>query len=71
MKADPYLSYFIYTLTREWAYARSYDSSDHRATFLPHFLHDYNFHRPHSARNSLTPSSRLPVSADKVSRSNS
>jgi transposase InsO family protein/transposase len=37
---------FIQTLSREWAYARAYDSSDHRATFLPHFLHDYNFHAP-------------------------
>ena len=62
---------FIQTITREWAYARSYDSSLHRATFLPHFLHDYNFHRPHSALRSLTPSSRLPKTADNVSRYNS
>src|SRR5712675_1373205 len=40
---------FIQTLTREWAYARTYDSSHHRASFLPLYLHDYNFHRPHSA----------------------
>src|SRR5262247_1205066 len=38
---------FIQTLTREWAYARPYDSSDHRAAFLPLYLHDYNFHSPH------------------------
>ena len=62
---------FIQTITREWAYARSYDSSDHRASFLTHYLHDYNFHRPHSALNSLPPSSRLPFSADNVSRRNS
>ncbi len=62
---------FIQTITREWAYARSYDSSDHRASFLTPFLHDYNFHRPHSALNSLTPSSRLPKTADNVSRYNS
>src|SRR5882672_651184 len=36
---------FIQTITREWAYARPYDSSLHRA-LLPLFLHDYNFHRP-------------------------
>ena len=47
---------FIQTITREWAYARSYDSSDHRATYLPYYLHDYNFHRPHSALKSLPPS---------------
>jgi len=62
---------FIQTITREWAHARSYDSSDHRATFLNYYLHDYNFHRPHSALNSLPPSSRLPKTADNVSRYNS
>jgi transposase InsO family protein len=62
---------FIQTLTREWAYARSYDTSDHRASFLLPFLHDYNFHRPHSALHSLPPSSRLPNTADNVSRYNS
>jgi transposase InsO family protein len=62
---------FIQTITREWAYARPYDSSDHRATFLPLFLHDYNFHRPHSALHSLPPSSRLPPTADNLSRYNS
>ena len=62
---------FIQTITREWAYARPYDSSDHRASFLPLFLHDYNFHRPHSALNYLSPSSRLPKTADNVSRYNS
>src|SRR5882672_769813 len=62
---------FIQTITREWAYARPYDSSDHRATFLPLYLHDYNFHRPHSALHYLPPSSRLPQSADNVSRYNS
>jgi transposase InsO family protein len=62
---------FIQTITREWAYARPYDSSDHRASFLPLYLHDYNFHRPHSALHYLPPSSRLPKSADNLSRYNS
>src|SRR6266850_562816 len=62
---------FIQTLTREWAYARPYDSSDHRATSLPLYLHDYNFHRPHSALHAKPPSSRLPQTADNVSRYNS
>ncbi len=59
---------FIQTLTREWAYARSYDSSDHRAACLPLFLHDYNFHRPHCALHSKPPASRLPKSADNLLR---
>jgi transposase InsO family protein len=62
---------FIQTITREWAYARSYDSSNERATYLPYYLHDYNFHRPHSALNSLPPSSRLPKTADNLLRRNS
>jgi transposase InsO family protein len=62
---------FIQTITREWAYARSYNSSDHRASFLPHFLCDYNYCRPHSALNSLPPIFRLPKTADNVSRYNS
>jgi transposase InsO family protein len=62
---------FIQTITREWAYARPYDSSNHRAVFLPLYLHDYNFHRPHSALNAKPPSSRLPKSADNLSRINS
>jgi transposase InsO family protein len=62
---------FIQTITREWAYARPYDSSDQRAACLPHFLHDYNFHRPHSALHYQPPSSRLPETADNVSRYNS
>ncbi len=62
---------FIQTITREWAYARSYDSSNQRATYLPHFLHDYNFHRPHSALKSLPPSSRPPLPADNVLINNS
>lgn len=59
---------FIQTITREWAYARSYDSSDHRASFLPLYLHDYNFHRPHSALLSNPPASRLPKTADNLLR---
>jgi transposase InsO family protein len=62
---------FIQTITREWAYARPYDSSHQRAAFLPPYLHDYNFHRPHSALNYKSPASRLPKSADNLSRINS
>jgi transposase InsO family protein len=62
---------FIQTITREWAYARTYRSSNHRATYLPHFLFDYNYHRPHSALNSLPPSSRLAISADNLLTINS
>jgi transposase InsO family protein len=62
---------FIQTITREWAYARPYKSSKHRATYLPYFLFDYNFHRPHSSLNSLPPASRLPKTATNVLTINS
>jgi transposase InsO family protein len=62
---------FIQTVTREWAYARCYQSSDHRAAFLPHYIFDYNHHRPHSALNQKPPISRSPLCADNVSRHNS
>ena len=62
---------FIQTLSREWAYAPSYDSSNQRATYLTPFLHDYNFHRPHSALRHQPPASRLPKTADNVLKYNS
>jgi transposase len=38
---------FIQTALREWAYARAYQNSDQRSAELPHWLHRYNWHRPH------------------------
>lgn len=54
---------FIQTLLREWAYARSYQSSAHRATHLPLWLHHYNWHRQHASLRYQTPVSflRLPL----------
>src|SRR5262249_11543997 len=50
---------FIQTSLREWAYAKAYPSSDHRAAELSSWLHRYNWHRPHGGINSATPISRL------------
>lgn len=50
---------FIQTALREWAYARSYDSSDHRAAEMPFWVHQYNWHREHAGINYETPISRL------------
>lgn len=52
---------FIQTALREWAYARSYDSSDHRAQQLPSWLHQYNWHRPHASLKFQPPISRAPA----------
>ena len=50
---------FIQTLLREWAYARTYTSSDQRNMFLDPFLHMYNWHRPHRGINGFSPVCRL------------
>ncbi len=49
---------FIQTALREWAYARCYQNSFEREIELDHWLHDYNFHRPHASLNLNTPVSR-------------
>jgi transposase InsO family protein len=58
---------FIQTLTREWAYAHLYCSSNHRNAFLPYYIDRYNSLRPHSSLNHLPPASRLPLYAANVS----
>jgi transposase InsO family protein len=59
---------FVQTSLREWAYAKAYLSSDHRAAELPAWLHRYNWHRPHGGINSKTPISRLGLDADNLLR---
>ena len=51
---------WIQTALREWAYARTYQNSEQRAAHLPHWLHRYNWHRPHASLSYLPPISRLP-----------
>lgn len=50
---------FIQTALRESAYARSYESSSHRAQHLPFWLHHYNWHRPHASLQYQPPISRI------------
>ena len=57
---------FIQTSLREWAYAKAYPTSDHRAAELPRWLHQYNWHRPHGGINSATPISRLGLHRDNL-----
>lgn len=49
----------IQTLLREWAYTRSYPSSESRARALPGYLRWYNRRRPHSALGARPPISRV------------
>ena len=59
---------FIQTALREWAYARPFLTSIHRAQDLPRWTHHYNWHRPHSAIKSQPPISRSGSAEDNLLR---
>jgi transposase InsO family protein len=50
---------FIQTLTRRWAYGRTYNTSAERTAALTDWLTHYNFTRPHGALSHKPPGSRL------------
>ena len=59
---------FIQSSLREWAYARAYETSDHRATELPYWIHHYNWHRPHAAIKGNSPISRSGLDVNNLMR---
>ncbi len=59
---------FIQTALREWAYAFTYQSSDERASHLPRWEHDYNWHRGHGSLNDKPPISILRLPVDNLLR---
>jgi len=59
---------FIQTSLREWAYARAYQTSKQRADELPHWLHHYNWHRPHGSIGAMPPISRLGLARNNLLR---
>ncbi len=48
---------FIQTAIREWAYARLYQNSSERRSYLTPWIHQYNWHRPHASLNQIMPPS--------------
>lgn len=50
---------FNRTLAQEWAYAETYRSDEDRAATYTDWLHQYNYHRPHTGIGGLTPSQRV------------
>ena len=50
---------FNKTLQREWAYRRLYTTNTERLALLPHFVAEYNAHRPHTALGGLPPITRI------------
>ena len=59
---------FIQTALREWAYASAFHSSQQRTSALQAWLHHYNWHRPHSALQSLPPISALRLRGNNLLR---
>lgn len=57
---------FIQTLTRKWAYAQTYNSSERRARALPAWLDHYNRHKPHHGIGGITPWQRLQLALNNV-----
>ena len=57
---------FIQTALREWAYARSYKTSEQRAGHLLPWLHQYNWHRPHASLDYQPPISRSGLSVNNL-----
>ena len=50
---------FIQTMLREWAYAATYRTSDHRREVLPGWLSYYNNQRPHGSLGHKPPATAL------------
>ena len=50
---------FIQTSLREWAYARSYTSSQQRSAAIQPWIESYNLSRPHAGIGGLSPWQRL------------
>jgi transposase InsO family protein len=59
---------FIQTSLREWAYASAYPNSRERKAYLSTWLHQYNWHRPHTGIGDKTPISRLGLPEDNLLR---
>lgn len=62
---------FIQSALREWAYGFVYRHSTERARMLNHWLHHYNWHRPHSALDGSPPASRLSLPDNDLLRTHS
>jgi transposase InsO family protein len=62
---------FIQTAIREWAYARIYQNSEERNSYLQPWIHQYNWHRPHASLNQMPPFSRSRIDGNNLLRHDS
>jgi transposase InsO family protein len=59
---------FIQTALREWAYAQLYQNSAARQAELHHWIHQYNWHRPHASLGQLPPIRRSGLDGNNLLR---
>ena len=57
---------FIQSALREWAYGFTYQNSSERTQALDHWLHHYNWHRPHQGIGGVAPMTRLNKSRNNL-----
>ncbi len=57
---------FIQSALREWAYGFTYQHSNQRCEALDHWIHHYNWHRPHQGIGGVAPMSRLNKSRNNL-----
>lgn len=57
---------FIQSALREWAYGFTYQHSSERTAALGHWIHHYNWHRPHQGIGGVAPMSRLNSSRNNL-----
>lgn len=57
---------FIQSALREWAYGFTYQHSRQRTAALDHWIHHYNWHRPHQGIGGAAPMSRLNQSRNNL-----
>ena len=57
---------FIRTALQEWAYARIYQNSEQRRNQLRPWLHEYNWHRPHTSLGHHPPIARAGLQKNNL-----
>ena len=57
---------FIQSALREWAYGFTYQNSGQRTRALDHWIHHYNWHRPHQGIHGVAPMTRLKTARNNL-----
>jgi transposase InsO family protein len=57
---------FIQSALREWAYGFAFNHSCERQALLKHWIHHYNWHRPHQGIGGIAPMQRLAMNRNNL-----